>query len=110
MDPKQQMAGVAGIALVGVNLWTGPGRHQIGDVIWGGGQTDTGHKALLALGGQLLFVGVLVFFAGGGDGAANVVLALIAALWVLWGINRYGNKSTQAPAGGNTNPAHTAAA
>jgi hypothetical protein len=94
MDGTQQLVGVGGLALVGVNYWTSQQRPAISGVILGTSQdTAAGHKALLGIGGELLVVGLLTLVAGSSDSMALGMLAAIAALWVLWGIHYYGGQA-----------------
>lgn len=102
MDGTQQLVAVGGIGLVAANFWTGQQRPRIVGVLWGdkGADPSAGHAAMLGIGGELLLVVLLVLAAGMSQSVAYGMLAIIAALWVLWGIHYYGSSSATAGAGG----------
>lgn len=92
MDGTQQLVAVGGLGLAGVNFWTGRQRPAITGVLWGdkGADVSAGHQAMLGLGGELVLVVVLTMAAGASQSLAYGMLAVVAALWVLWGMHYYG--------------------
>lgn len=83
------LVGAAGAGLLLANEWAGPNRGVLGGILWDkGADPAEAHAALKRLAGELLFLTVLVLLAGIGGGWATATLAAIAALWVLWLINR----------------------
>lgn len=96
MDGKTAIVGIGGLGLVAANYWTGNQRRLLGGAVFTpshGGRTEA-HSALLAVGGELLLVGLLYLLAGASDQLANVAVVLVLTLWVLFAITR----STGAPA------------
>lgn len=89
MTPRQSLVAIAGAGLVGVNYWTSSQRTTITATVWDKRDPAAAHKALLGITGELLLVGLLVLFAGT-DAGASASLAILAALFVLWGIQYYG--------------------
>lgn len=89
MDGRQQLVGTVGAGLVAVNFWTSNQRAAIGGTVWSKRDPAKAHAALLAVGGELLLVGLLTLGAGTSDTAANATLAILAALWILWAIKHY---------------------
>lgn len=89
MSGVQTVVGAAGIGLIAANEWTSGDRGVFRGVLWDkGANPAAAHKAVVRLGGELLFVLVAVIIAGLGGHWALAVGAAIAALWVLWLINR----------------------
>lgn len=80
-----------GLGLVGVNFWTSNQRPAIANVIFGdkGADPNAARSALVGIGGELLLVLILVMMAGASEALSRTALAIIAALWVLWGIHYY---------------------
>lgn len=97
MSGEQTLAGLGGIALVGVNYWTGQQRAPISSLLSGTSSTAA-HSSLVELGGELLLVGVAVAIAGASPAAGKAVLAAVVALWILWAINHYSGSSAKAKA------------
>lgn len=93
MSAQQQIVGAAGVALVAVNVWTGQQRKDFAAVLGEGGDTTAAHTAAKQVGMELLGVGALVLLAGAGDSAGNAACAILAALWLLWLINRNKTKT-----------------
>lgn len=87
------LVGVGGVALVAANFWTSPARATVHSGILDknatADATTDAHKTLKGLLVQLLFVGAMVLIAGVSDSAATAMLAILAALGVLWAINHY---------------------
>lgn len=88
------LAGVGGISLIAANYWFG-GAHQIvhTGALSGGAtpaETTDAHKQLRTILIELAFVGVGVLIAGGSDSAGTAILAILAALAVLWSVNHFG--------------------
>ena len=104
MDGRQQLAATAGIGHVAVNFWTSNQRSAIGGTVWSKHDPTKAHTALLAVGGELLLVGVLTLFAGTSDTAANAVIAILAALWILWAITHYAKTGGSSSAGSPGSP------
>lgn len=101
MDGTQGLVGLAGVGLIVANEWSSADRGVLGGVLWTKG-TDpaVAHKALVRLGGELLFVTVAVVLAGVSGTWSAVVLVALVALWVLWLINRKGAPAPATTGGG----------
>lgn len=99
MDGTQQLVAVGGLGLVGVNYWTSKQRTAIAGTVWNGKAPQQARSAFLAIGGELLLVFLLTMAAGQSDSLAYGMLAIVAALWVLWAMQHYGGKQSSAPAG-----------
>jgi len=89
----QALVGAAGVGLIAANAWTGQQRGQLAAVLGpdgapGGTNTTQAHAAAKAIGAELLGVLVLVLVAGVGDGAGHACLAILAALWIVYLLNR----------------------
>lgn len=84
---------VGGLGLVAVNFWTSSQRDAIANLVFGDKQgaaaAQPGHAALVGIGGELVLLLVLFVVAGMSDQLASAMLAIVAALWVLWGITYY---------------------
>lgn len=91
MDGTQQLVAVGGLGLVGVNYWTSAQRSAIGSTVWNGKAPAAARSALLAIAGELLLVFILTMVAGQSDSLAYGMLAILAALWVLWSMQHYGS-------------------
>lgn len=93
MSGKSQLVGAAGIALVGANFWLGPQRAQLSGGLFlksaTSAQTEGAHTALKQLGAELLFVTVATVIASVSDSAGSAMLAVLAALAVVWAITHY---------------------
>lgn len=89
MEGKQSVVALGGLALVGVNWWNSDQRGAISDAFAGHSHPAKAHSALLQMGGELLLVLVVTIVAGMSDSLGTGMLALIAALWILWGIQHY---------------------
>lgn len=92
MDGSQQLVAVGGLALVAANFWTGSQRSAVSGVLWGakGADVTAGHQAILGIAGELVLVVVLAMAAGASDSLSYGMLAIVAALWILWGMHYYG--------------------
>lgn len=97
MNTQQTIVAAAGAGLVGVNFWTGPQRKAVTSGALNSSasskQEGTAHTSIVQLAGELLFVGVAVLLAGAGGKAGSIVVAMIAALWILWLIKHYSKGS-----------------
>lgn len=83
----------AGLGLVAVNFWTSNQRPAIAGLVFGdtkGAQAQqAARNAALGIGGELVLLLVLSVVAGASDSLALGMLAVVGALWVLWGITYY---------------------
>lgn len=105
MTGKQTLVGAGGVGLVLVNYWTSETRSVVsGGLFTPGGDTGAAHRSLAVLGGELLFVMVATVLAGMSDSFGSVMVAVIAALFVLFAINHYGGgvQTTAAPSTSST--------
>lgn len=88
------VVGAGGVALVGLNLLTGPNRQTLSAGVLSAdatpAQTHAAHSLIVRLGGALLFVAGAALLAGVSSTWDHALTALIVALFVLWAINRYG--------------------
>lgn len=91
-----QVVGATGATLVLLNTWTGPGRAQLNGLFDSNASpadTQTAHQEMIKIAASLLFVGALTLIAGESAQAGNVAMAIIAALFIVWSINRYAKKN-----------------
>lgn len=93
MDGTQTLVGLGAVGLLAANEWTGPDRGLFGGVLWNGKDATQAHKAMVRLLGELLFVVVLVVLAGLNGSWPTLVAVTVAALWVLFLINRNTKKA-----------------
>lgn len=97
MNTQQTIAAAAGVGLVGVNFWTGPQRAAVSKGALSSSASakaeQSAHTSIVQLAGELIFVGVAVLLAGAGGKAASIVVAIFAALWLLWLIKHYSKGS-----------------
>ena len=87
MNTQQSVVAAGGLALVAANWWTGSRKTIFAGAFNSSASTAqeaAAHKALYALGLQLLFVAVAAFLAGINTSLGNAMLAMIAALAILW--------------------------
>lgn len=98
MDGTQELVLLGGFGLLGVHLWTSSQRADISAAFFGGKGAPAAHTALLQIAGELLLLLILIVVAGQGGGLAAGMLAVVASLWVLWGISHYRTPAT-GPAG-----------
>lgn len=94
MNGAQTLVGAGGVALVATNFWTGGQRGSVSAGLFGSGDPGVAHKALLTLGGEMIFVVVLTILAGLGDTWGAAMAVAIVGLWILWAINHYAPTST----------------
>jgi hypothetical protein len=99
VNGTQQAIGAAAVGLLFVNEWTSPDRGVLGGVLWNGSNPTEAHSALTRLAGELIFVGGAIILSGIGGAWTTGVAAIVAALWVLWAINRYGHGTKTTPVG-----------
>lgn len=94
MTGQQTIVATGGLGLVVLNYWTGPNRATVaGGLFNPGGNTTAARKALVSLGGELLFVVVASVLAGISDSWGTAMVAVIVALFILWAINHYGGQT-----------------
>lgn len=102
MNGKQELVAVAGLALVGLDLWKGKARHDIGGILTANpkaGAIGTAHRDLVGIAAELIFVGALVLIAGMNDQLGTAAIAIIVALFVLWlMLHTSSSSSTNRPA------------
>lgn len=93
MSDKQNLVAAGGLGLIAVNFWLGGARQTVtaGSLKPGstGDATAASHTAIKKIAGELLFVGIAVLVSGISDAAGTAMLAVIAALAVLWAIHHY---------------------
>jgi hypothetical protein len=90
VNGSQQLVGLGGLGLIAVNFWTGDQRTEIAPVLGGKGTVADAHSAFKEIGAELLFVVIATMLAGLPGWGAGMV-AVIVALYILWGINHYSN-------------------
>lgn len=90
MNGTQTVVAAGAVGLLAVNEWTNKDKGVFGGVLWNGTNPPAAHAALVRLGGELLFVLVLVILAGTGGSWPATAGAIVAGLWVLFLIRRYG--------------------
>lgn len=101
MDGAQSLVGVGAAGLLLANEWHSADRGLFGGVLWSKGTDPTeAHKALVRVGGELVFILVAIMLAGVSSTWAAVVGVMVAALWVLWLINRHGATAPAKTGGG----------
>lgn len=87
LDGKQQIITAAGLGLIGLDMWKGKTRSDLGAVLTSSpaaGAIGTAHKDLIGVAAELLFVGGLVLVAGMNDQLATAGVAIMLALLLLW--------------------------
>lgn len=93
MSGKQQLVAAGGIGLIAANFWLGGARQTVttGALTKGASPaaTSDAHTEVKRIAAELLFVGLAVLISGVSDAAGSAMLAVIAALAVLWAINHY---------------------
>jgi hypothetical protein len=94
VNGTQQLVGLGGMGLIAVNFWTGEQRGQIVPAITGSGNVANAHGAFKEVGAELLFVIIATVLAGLGGGWGTGMVAVIVALFILWGITHYGKASS----------------
>lgn len=98
MNGQQQLAAALGGGLVAANFWTTQ-RHTFTSGALNSGATDAqvsaAHTTVRNVALEVLFVAAAVLIAGVNTQAAGAVLTVMVALWILWLINRNGNKGGQ---------------
>lgn len=109
MNGAQTLVGIGGLGLIAVNYWTGSQRAPVTSILSTQPSTQQlaqSHGALVEIGGEFLFVLVAVVLSGTSDGLGKALVAVIVALWVLWGINHYSkapsSSATSLPANKST--------
>ena len=94
MDGTQSLAGAAGVGLLLTNLWTSPDRHTLTAGAFNASAptaaTTAAHDVLKRYAGAALAIAAAVVLAGTSPTAGKAVLAVFAALWLLWLILHYG--------------------
>lgn len=88
---QQQLVGAAGVGLVVANVWWGSQRETLSalfDSSKPATETDVYHQAAKQVGVELLGVGALVLLSGVSGKAGNACCAALAALWVLFLIQK----------------------
>jgi hypothetical protein len=89
---KQTLIGAGGAGLLLVNFWTGPDRATVQAAILNPhaspAQRSAGHAELVKFGAALLVLVGAVIAAGVSDAFGTAAAYALAALWVLWLINR----------------------
>lgn len=86
---KQSLVAAGGIGLIVANYWTGPARSTITGGLFGSGDTGAAHSQLGVMVGELLFVIVAAILAGISDAWGTAMVAVIAALFILWSIHHF---------------------
>lgn len=90
---SQTLVAAGGIGLIAANYWLGGAKQTVtaGTLTKGASAdaTAASHTEIKKVAAELLFVGVATLIAGISDAAASAMLAVIAALFVLWAINHY---------------------
>ena len=90
MNGKQQAVAVTGLALVVANFWTTDARPLVTAGLSGDPAAQArAHSELKTLGLELLFVAGAAMLAGFSDGLGTAMVAIIAALAILWAVNHY---------------------
>jgi hypothetical protein len=92
------------VGLVVANFWFGGSRSAVSAGLFGSGDPGVAHKALIALGGEMLFVIVATVLAGISSTWAATMTFVIVALAILWAINHYSSAKKPAPTQGATTP------
>lgn len=93
MNGQQQLVGLGGLTLVGANFWLSDQRKTFAAGALNSSATDqqqqTAHGLVKSLATELLFVGVATLVAGLGPAAGNAMIAIFAALVILWAVKHY---------------------
>jgi hypothetical protein len=96
VNGKQQVVAVGGAGLILVNFWLTGSRQTVSAGIFNNNATDAqtsaAHTELKKFGAELLFVGVATLLAGLSNNAGTAMVAIIAALFIVWAMNRYATK------------------
>lgn len=91
MNGTQSVVGFGGAGLVFANFWFGNDKGTVAAGLFSkGGDAASAHKALLTVGGEMLFVIVATVLAGASDSIGTVMAVLIVGLWILWAMHHYG--------------------
>lgn len=94
MNGTQQLTAAAGAGLLVLNFWTGPEHDAIAKGLFdkdaSADATQNAHKSLVRMAAALLFVAVATLLSGVNGQLGSAMLAIIAALFVIWAINHFG--------------------
>jgi len=101
-----QLVGGAGAALLAVNFWTSGDRGTVSNGAFNGSASDAdvaaAHAVIKRYAAAAALVVVLAAIASTGGQASSTVLAIIAALWIVWLIRHFSSPAA-APAAGKAN-------
>lgn len=100
MNGSQTLVGAGGVGLVIANFWFSPAKSQTSAGLFGSGDPAVAHKAILGLGGEILFVIVATMLAGISQTWATVMTLVIVGLGILWAIHHYSKSTTSTTPGG----------
>lgn len=93
MNGQQQVVAAGGAALVLANFWLGGARGTVSTGVFNGGasaqQTADAHSELKKFAGELAFVAVATLLAGLSSQAGTAMVAVIAALFLVWAMNHF---------------------
>lgn len=96
MNGPQQAAAAGGAGLLVLNYWTGPDRKTINAGLFDAKATDAdkaaAHGTLVRFAAAAVALAVGVLLAGASPQWGSALVAIIAALFILWAINHYGKK------------------
>lgn len=105
MNGQQQIVGLGGLALIGANFWLTDQKQtfaagalsnsgQSGLTPKSTAQTEAAHSLVKQIAAELLFVGVATLLAGMSSQAGNAMIAVVAALAILWAIKHYSKQGS----------------
>lgn len=88
----QTIVGAGGAGLLALNFWTGPTRKIMNDGLFNSGASSAQKQAaknqLVKVGAAALFVVIATLLAGTSAGTGRVMATMVAALFVLFLINK----------------------
>lgn len=97
MSGQQQIVAAGGAGLVVLAFWTGESHKTISDGLFHSHASDksirAAHAELVKLAAAVLFVAVATILAGLSSQWGTAMTAVVAGLFILWAITRYGGKS-----------------
>lgn len=93
----QNLVGASGVGLIAANYWLGGSRQTVSAGTASAGatqaQTTAAHKQIKVIGAELLFVVVATMIAGTSDAAAQLMLAVMVGLGLLYAIQHFAKGS-----------------
>jgi hypothetical protein len=92
MNTQQNLTALGGGALIAANFWTDQRHAFAGGALnndASGKAQQSAHDVVKTIAIELAFVGVLVLLAGASSAAGNAIVAVIAALALVWLMRHY---------------------